>query len=171
MFNPGQRSDNPLIKITSAIGKTKGGTYTVTNATPGSTGVNASATLDGGFTLPLGPTGVQASFTSAANGLAFDIIGPVTSATITIDLGLQGALDAIKSDLTASSGQLTVSQKKLENEKSAITTAKEKLTAKDVVYREQLTAQFTRMQSALLAYSSTQSYLTQQIKLWTNEGN
>jgi flagellar hook-associated protein 2 len=171
MFNPGQRTDNPLLKITSAVGKTKGGVYTVTNATPGSPGFAASATLNGGFTLPLGSTGVQASFTSAASGLSFDILGPVSSASITIDMGLQGALDAIKNELTASSGQLTASQKKFETEKSSISTAKEKLSEKDAIYRAQLTAQFTRMQSALSAYSSTQTYLTQQIDLWTNKNN
>jgi len=171
MFNPGQRSDNPLIQITNQVGKVKGGVYQVTNATPGSTGTTAQATLDGGYTLPLGATGVQASFTAAAAGLSFDILGPVASATITIDLGLQGALDAIKSELTASSGQLTASQTSLENEKDSIADAKDKLTAKDTAYRALLSTQFTRMQSALLAYSSTQSYLTQQIKLWTNSSS
>ncbi|MDT9702592.1 hypothetical protein, partial [Streptomyces sp. P17] len=85
--------------------------------------------------------------------------------------GIQGALDAIKNDLTATAGPLTSSQKRLEVEKAAIAKDKDKLAAKDTVYREQLSAQFTRMQSALLAYSSTQSYLSQQIKLWTNESN
>ncbi|MFZ5705206.1 MAG: flagellar filament capping protein FliD [Pseudomonadota bacterium] len=171
MFNPGQRSDNPLIQITSAVGKTKGGVYTVTNATPGTSSSAASATLNGGFTLPLGATGVQASFTSAASGLSFDVLGSVSSATITIDTGLQGALDAIKSELTASSGQLTASQSRLETEKAAISEDKEKLTAKDTAYRAQLTAQYTRMQSSLFALTSTQSYLTQQIKLWTNDSS
>jgi flagellar hook-associated protein 2 len=169
MFNPGQRSSSALLKITSEIGKTKGGIYTVTNATAGTETSNASATLDGGFTLPLGPTGVTASFLSAANGLSFDVLGSVSSATITIDMGLQGALDAIKNDLTATAGPLTASKKKLESETTAIADAREKLTAKDTAYRAQLTSQFTRMQSALLAYSSTQSYLSQQIKLWTND--
>ena len=171
MFNPGQRSSNALIQITSQVGKVKGGTYTVTNATPGNGTVGASATLDGGYTLPLGATGVSAPFLSAATGLSFDVLGPVTSATITIDVGIQGALDAIKNDLTATAGPLTSSQKKLEVEKAAIAKDKEKLTAKDAAYREQLSLQFTRMQSALLAYSSTQSYLSQQIKLWTNDSN
>jgi len=169
MFNPGQRSDNPLIQITNAVGTVKGGTYTVTNATPGSSTTSAQATLNGGYTLPLGTTGVQASFTSPAAGLSFDILGPVTSATITIDLGLSGALDAIKKELTASSGQLTASQTRLDNEKESIADEQEKLTTRDTAYRAQLTAQYTRMQSALSAFSSTQSYLTQQIKLWTNE--
>lgn len=171
MFNPGQRSDNPLIKITSAVGKVKGGTYTVTNAVPGSSGTTATAQLDGSYTLPSGTTGVQASFTSAASGLSFDILGPVTTATITIDRGLQGALDTIKTELTASSGQLTASQTRLDNEKKSIADEKEKMTTRDTAYRAQLTAQFTRMQSALAAYTSTQSYLTQQVKLWTNSNN
>lgn len=166
MFNPGQRSDNPLIAITSAVGKTKGGIYTVTNAVAGTSNTAASATLDGAYTLPLGATGVQASFSSAAYGLSFNVLGNVASATITIDMGIQGALDAIKNELTASSGQLTASQTKLENEKKSITDAKEKLTARDTIYRDQLTTQFTRMQSALLAYSSTQSFLTNQISQW-----
>ncbi len=171
MFNPSQRSDNPLIQITSAVGKTKGGVYTVTNATPGTSSSAASATLNGGFTLPLGATGVQASFTSAAYGLSFDILGSVSTATITIDSGLQGALDAIKTELTASSGQLTASQSRLESEKAAIADDKEKLTTKDTAYRAQLTAQYTRMQSSLFALTSTQNYLTQQIKLWTNDSS
>ncbi|MGC6328949.1 flagellar filament capping protein FliD [Rhizorhabdus sp. FW153] len=171
MFNPSQRSDNPLIQITSAVGKTKGGVYTVTNASPGTSSSAASATLNGGFTLPLGATGVQASFTSAAYGLSFDILGSVSTATITIDSGLQGALDAIKTELTASSGQLTASQSRLESEKAAIADDKEKLTTKDTAYRAQLTAQYTRMQSSLFALTSTQNYLTQQIKLWTNDSS
>lgn len=171
MFNPGQRSDNPLIQITNAVGQVKGGVYTVTNATPGGSGSTAQATLDGGYTLPLGATGVQASFTSAAAGLSFDVLGPVASATITIDLGLQGALDAIKNELTASSGQLTASQTRLDNEKKSISDDKDKLTARDTAYRAQLTAQYTRMQGALSAFSSTQSYLSQQIKLWTNDSS
>ncbi|ATE65400.1 flagellar hook protein [Rhizorhabdus dicambivorans] len=169
MFNPGQSSDNPLIKITNAIGKVKGGTYTVTNAVPGTSGTAASAQLDGAYTLPNGATGVQASFTSPAAGLSFDILGPVASAKITIDLGLQGALDAIKSELTASAGQLTASQTRLDNEKKSIADEKEKLNTRDTAYRAQLTAQFTRMQGALAAYSSTQNYLSQQVKLWTND--
>ncbi|KQX20114.1 MULTISPECIES: flagellar filament capping protein FliD [unclassified Sphingomonas] len=171
MFNPGQRSDNPLIQVTNAVGSVKGGVYTVTNATPGGPGTTAQATLNGGYTLPLGTTGVQASFTSAAAGLAFDVLGPVGSATITIDLGLQGALDAIKTELTGSSGQLTASQTRLDNEKESITDEKDKLAARDTAYRAQLTAQYTRMQSALSAFSSTQSYLSQQIKLWTNDSS
>ena len=80
-------------------------------------------------------------------------------------------LDAIKNELTASSGQLTASQTRLDNEKKSIADDKDKLAARDTAYRAQLTAQYTRMQGALSAFSSTQSYLSQQIKLWTNDSS
>jgi len=169
MFNPGQRSSNPLIQITSTVGKVKGGVYTITNATAGNGSTTASATLNGGYTLPSGTTGVMASYLSAANGLSFDILGTVSSATITIDSGLQGILDGIKNDLTSTNGMLTASQSRLTNEKASISTAKDKLTERDTSYRALLTKQFTAMQTALRAYSSTQSYLDQQVKLWTND--
>jgi len=170
MFNPTQRSSNALLKITSAVGKTKGGVYTITDAVAATSSTAASAKIDGASALPSG-NGVTASFFSAAKGLSFEPLGAVASATITIDSGLSGALAAIKDALTSSSGVLTASQKRLENEKDSIATEQEKLTTRDTNYREQLTKQYTAMQTALLAYNSTQSYLTQQIKLWNNENN
>lgn len=167
MFNPTQRSDNALIKITSAVGKTKGGVYTITNAVPATSTTAASAQIDGSYALPSG-NGVTASYFSAANGLAFEPLGAVASAKITIDSGLSGALAVIKESLTSASGVLTASQKRLENEKTSIADEQEKLTTRDTNYRAQLTKQYTAMQTALLAYNSTQSYLTQQIDLWNN---
>jgi flagellar hook-associated protein 2 len=170
MFNPAQRSDNALIQITSAVGKTKGGIYTITNATAANSTTPARADIDGSPALPYND-GVIASFFSAANGLTFTPLGTVASATITVDLGLQGALAAIKDTLTSSSGALTASQNALDAEKTSIAAAKDKLTARDTTYRAQLTTQFAAMQKALLAYSSTQSYLTQQVKVWTNSNS
>ena len=171
MFNPGQRSSSALLNITSTVGKVKGGIYTVTNATPGTSTTSASATLDGSYTLPNGTTGVTASYLSAANGLSFDILGSVTSATITIDPGIQGILDGIKSDLTSTNGMLTATQTRLDSEKTSIAADQDKLTARDTSYRALLSKQFTAMSTALSAYSSTQSYLEQQIKLWNSSSN
>lgn len=169
MFNPAQRSDNALIQITSAVGKTKGGVYAVTNATAATSTTPAEATLDGAPTLPYND-GVIASFFSAANGLTFKPLGNVASATITVDLGLQGALSAIKDSLTSSSGILTASQSALDAEKKSLSDDQDRLTARDTAYRAQLTTQFNNMQTALLAYKSTQTYLTQQIDAWNNAG-
>ncbi|RVT93966.1 flagellar filament capping protein FliD [Sphingomonas crocodyli] len=166
MFNPGQRSSNPLIQITSPIGKTPGGVYTITNVKAATSNTAASATIDGQAMLPSGSDSVQSSFFAASAGLVFKPLGDVASATISIDLGIGGALEAIKTRLTASSGALTASQNSLDTEKKSISDAKEKLAAKDTAYREQLTKQYTTLQTALRAYSSTQSYLTQQIDQW-----
>lgn len=167
MFNPAQRSDNALIQITSAVGKTKGGIYTITDATAANSTTPARANINGAAALPY-DNGVIASFFSAANGLTFTPLGTVASATITVDLGLTGALSAIKDSLTSSSGSLTATQTSLDREKTSIAADRERLAARDTTYRAQLTAQFAAMQSALLAYKSTQSYLTQQIDIWSN---
>lgn len=168
MFNPSLRSNNPLIQITSTPGSVAGGTYQVTDAHPAPPGGTASAMLDGNYTLPSGTSGVTASFLSAASGLSFNVLGDVPSATITVDPGLLGVLSSIVTNLTSSSGALTASQNTYNDQKAEIATQEQALTDQDTSYRAQLTTQFTAMQTALLAYSSTQSYLTQQIKVWTN---
>ncbi|TZG28942.1 flagellar filament capping protein FliD [Sphingomonas montanisoli] len=171
MFNPGQRSSSPLIQITSPIGKTPGGIYTVTNVKAATSNTAASATLDGQAMLPSGSDSVQSSFFAASAGLIFKPLGDVASATISIDLGIAGALEAIKTSLTASSGALTASQTRLDTEKKTISDEKEKLTVRDAAYREQLTKQYTSLQTRLRAYSSTQSFITQQIEQWNKSNN
>ena len=170
MFNPSQRSDNALIQITSPVGKTAGGIYTITNASAATSSSAAHATIDGTSALPSG-NGVIASFFSTANGLAFTPLGDVASATITIDTGLAGALTAIQTSVTSSTGLLTVAQNSLATQKTTLAADEDKLTQQDTAYRATLTKQFTAMQTALLAYSSTQSFLTQQIKAWQNTTN
>jgi flagellar hook-associated protein 2 len=167
MFNPSQRSDNALIKITSAVGKTAGGVYTITNASAATSTSAARAMIDGSPALPSG-NGVTASFFSAANGLTFTPLGNVASATITIDSGLLGALNAIQTALTSSTGALTASQNALDDQKTSFADAETALTDRDTAYRAQLKTQFNAMQAALSAYSSTQSFLTQQIKQWSS---
>jgi flagellar hook-associated protein 2 len=169
MFNPGQRSSSPLIQVTSAIGKTKGGVYTITDVTAATGSTTAAGKIDGVSALPSGTDSLQASFFAAAAGLTFKPLGSVSSATITIDTGLQGAFDAIKTLLTSSTGSLTSTQNSLATEKKSIADEKQKLTDKDTAYREKLTTQYTKLQTALRSYSSTSSYLTQQITLWQNQ--
>jgi flagellar hook-associated protein 2 len=167
MFNPSLRSDNPLIQITSTPGSVAGGVYQVTNAVPAPSGGTASATLDGNYTLPNGANGVMASLLSAANGLSFNILGNVASSTITVDPGLLGVLSSIVTNMTSSSGALTASQNTYNDQKTALATAQQALTDQDATNRAQLTAQYSAMTAALAAYTSTQNYLTQQIKVWT----
>ena len=168
MFNPSQRSDSPLIKITSAMGATKPGTYTLTNIVAGTP---ASGTIDGIAMLPSGddPKGLVASITSAAVGLKIQPQGNVVSATITVDAGLSGILQGIRDSLRASGGILDALNTSFTTEKTSIADARTKMTSDETNYSDQLTKQFTAMQTAVANYKSIQSYMTQQMAAWSNK--
>jgi flagellar hook-associated protein 2 len=169
MFNPQQRSSNPLVTITSAIGAAKPGTYTVTNLVAAPEGGNASGTIDGRAGLPASDGRLYASSLTGAAGLIIRPTGSVASATITIDLGIGGALEAITKSLTKSGGVLKSLGDQLGDAKSRLADARLKLEAAQTAYKDQLTTSFTRMESRVTAFKATQSYLTQQIAMWTNQ--
>jgi flagellar hook-associated protein 2 len=168
MFNPGQRSDNPLIKITSAMGSTKPGTYTISGVTTGSP---PHGTIGGQPGLPSStdPNGLVAMSASTAPGLSIQVLGNVASATITVDAGLSGILQGIRDTLRASGGLLDSLSQSLTTEKSSLADAKTKLTDQENTYSSQLTTQFTAMQTAVASYKSIQSFMTQQIAQWSNK--
>ena len=166
MFNPTQRSDNPLIKITSAMGATKPGTYTLTNIVAGTP---ASGTVDGVAFLPSSsdPKGLTASITSDASGLSIQPQANVASATITVDAGISGILQGIRDTLRASGGVLATLSDSLTSEKTTLADAKTKMQGQESNYSNQLTTQFTAMQTAVASYKSIQSFMTQQIAAWS----
>ena len=168
MFNPTQRSSSPLIKITSAMGATKPGTYTLTNIVAGSP---PSGTVDGVAFLPSSsdPNGLVASITSDASGLAIQPQGNVASATVTVDAGLSGILQGIRDGLRASGGILDALSSSLSTEKSRLADNRTRMTNQESAYKDQLTKQFTAMQTAVASYKSIQSYMTQQIAAWSNK--
>lgn len=166
LFNPGQTSDNALVKITSAYGRTKPGTYTVTNLVPGDLVTPASGNIDG--KPAIGAAGrLVASVTSAAAGLVIEPQGAVTSATITVDLGLGGALKAISDLLTSSSGPFSSSTSRLQQQAKSLADDRVKMEARESKYEDQLVRQFSVMSSRVASIKATQSYMDQQIKLWT----
>ena len=166
IFNPGQRSSNPLLSITSALGAANPGSYTIANVTPRNGSTAASATIDGAPATASGNT-LSAAYGTAGYGLAFTAGGSVSSATITVDLGLYGAVKAIQSALEASTGLIASLQGSLDKETSKITDAQTKLDTASTAYQDQITKQFTAMQTAVASYKSIQSYLTQQVALWS----
>jgi len=168
MFNPTQRSDSPLIKITSAMGSTKPGTYTLTTITPGSPSLSF---VDGKAFLPSStdPNGMVASITSDAAGLAIVPLGTVASATITVDAGISGILQGIRDTLRASGGVLDTLSQSLTSETTTLADAKTKLQTQEDAYQSQLSKQFTAMQTAVASYKSIQSFMTQQIAAWSNK--
>lgn len=166
LFNPGQTSDNPLVKITSAYGRAKPGTYTVTNLVPGDLVTPASGNIDG--KPAIGAAGrLVASVTSAAAGLVIEPQGAVTSATVTVDLGLGGALKAISDLLTSSSGPFASSTSRLKQQAKDLASDRVKMESRETKYENQLVRQFSVMSSRVASIKATQSYLEQQVKLWT----
>jgi len=175
MFNPGQRSSDPNLQVISAAGATKAGIYTVSNIVLGPPvgGTLGTAPNQTPFLPhPTDPAGLVAMTNSVAPGLAIHVSGDVSSATISIDAGLTGVLQAISDDLLRNNGPndqgaLTALSTTLTAQSKSLTSDRDKLTTQEKTYSDQLTKQFTAMQNAVSSYKSVQSFMTQQIAQWS----
>jgi flagellar hook-associated protein 2 len=168
LFNPTQFSSSPFVTIKSAIGRVRPGVYTVTDLVAGPP---ASGKIG---TLAMTPTGSNliAPSASKAVGLILGIAaGAPASATITIDPGLGGALDMIRDDLRARTGPFATTQERLASEAKAIAEERDLLESRSSKYYNQLLSTFTSMERQVSAFKATQSYLDQQVKMWTNDSN
>lgn len=170
LFNPGQTSSNPLIKITSAYGRTKPGTYTVTDLVPGDLNTPASGKIAGKDAIGASNR-LVASISSAANGLVIEPQGAVSSATITVDLGLGGALKAVNDLLNARTGPFTNTTDRLKTQATRLADDRAKLDERETAFRERLVKQFSTMEKLVSASKATQSYLEQQVAMWTKSDN
>jgi flagellar hook-associated protein 2 len=168
LFNPSQFSSSPFLTIKSAIGRVKPGTYTITNAVPAAGAVPASGKIDGISFISSGSNLVAPSG-SAAVGLILGVSGAVASATITIDPGLGGALDDIRDMLRARGGPFETTEDRLDGEADRIADDRTQLETRSEKYYNQLMTTFTQMDRQVSAFKATQSYLDQQIKIWTND--
>ncbi len=174
MFNPAQRSSDPMLQITSSLGATKPGVYTVHDILfgPPVSGKLGTGTSESTFLRhPTDASGLTSSITSIVPGLSIHVLGNVTTATISIDAGIVGVLQGIRDDLlkntTTAKGALTAASDTLTTKGKSLTAARDKLTAQETAYSDQLTKQFTAMQTAVSNYKSVQSYMTQQIAAWS----
>ena len=84
------------------------------------------------------------------------------------DPGIALALKSVKDGATASNGILDGLRSRLEKEAASINANREKMESREETYRLRLEKQFGSMDTRLSAIRATQSYLDQQIKLWTN---
>ncbi|SNS43038.1 flagellar hook-associated protein 2 [Sphingomonas laterariae] len=167
MFNPGQTASSPLIKIVSPYGRAKPGTYTVSDLVAGDLVNPASGKIGGHSAIAAGGQLIS-SIGAPSKGLIIEPLGNLAEGTITIDLGVGGALQAIRDALRASGGPLASSQNRLTTETKTIAEDRERMETREESYRVQLVKQFTTMDSRVSAFKATQSYLDQQIKMWTN---
>ena len=170
LFNPRQYSSNPAIVIASKVGVVKPGTYTLTNLLAPVGAGDASGKIGGIAMIGTGEA-LRAPITSAAKGLVVRVDADVASATITIEAGLGGALQAIRDTLRASNGPLATTQDRLGKEAKSIATDRATLERRSDAYYNRLVTSFSAMDRQVNAFKATQSYLEQQIKIWSNSND
>jgi flagellar hook-associated protein 2 len=168
LFNPSQTSSSSLVTIKSAIGRVKPGTYTITDIVPAAGATPASGKIDGVAFTAIGANLVAPSG-SAAVGLILGVSGAVASATVTIDPGLGGALQAIRDALRARNGPIAATEARLTSETRRLADERTALETRSAKNYDKLLATFTAMDRQVSAFKATQSYLDQQIKIWTND--
>ena len=152
LFNPRQYSSHAAVAVVNKAGTVKPGTYTLTN-----------------LLAPVGTGDVlRVPTTSPAKGLIVRVDADVASATITIDAGLGGALQAIRDTLRASDGPFAATQERLSKEAKSIATDRESFERRSSAYYERLVTSFGAMDRQVNAFRATQSYLDQQMKIWAN---
>jgi flagellar hook-associated protein 2 len=106
----------------------------------------------------------------AANPDAVEaIFSPLRDGThnATTDPGIGGALAALKTAATATNGALTSLSSRLTKEASALADDRARMEARETAYKARLDKQFGGVDSSVGALKATQSYLDQQIKVWT----
>jgi flagellar hook-associated protein 2 len=177
MFVTSQSSSSSKVLITSAAGSSASGVFQVTGLTPATGGGNATGSING---VPMGANSwnLTAASGSGADGLMLQILsGTPSTATITINQGLGGALQAVLSSLTATDssgkpvGALATLQASLATTKTSLADALTKADAQVTVYHDRLVTQFTQMNTLVSGYKSTSAYLTQQVDLWTKSSD
>lgn len=166
LFNPSQWSSSAAVTIQSAMGRVKPGAYTLTDIVPAAGGVPASGLVDG-----LAMTGVDTNLVAPAGSAALGLIvgaeAAAASVTITVEAGLGGALKAIRDALRDRNGPFAASNDRLRKEATGIADDKAEHETRSTAYYDRLLGTFTAMERQVSAFKATQSYLDQQIKMWT----
>lgn len=89
--------------------------------------------------------------------------------TNSTDPGLAFALDEIRDAAVASGGLIDSLGKALQSEAAAIAKNRAKMEAREDAFEARLEKQYAGLDARLAAFKATQSYLEQQIKLWSND--
>ncbi len=141
-------TSDPAVDSLSDIG--------ITTNRDGTLSVNA-ARLD--TALAANPDAVEALFNPRRDG----------AHSLATDPGIAGALDTIRDEVMASEGAFGSLTKALQAESADIAKTRERIEAREDAYRARLEKQYGSLDARIGAFKATQSYLEQQIKLWSNE--
>ncbi len=105
------------------------------------------------------PDAVEALFNPPRNALQ----------TAETDPDLAHALDALRDAAIAPGGLLESLGKRFEAEAQELSKNRDRMQAREAAYEARLQKQYATLDARLSAFKATQSYLEQQIKLWSNE--
>jgi len=97
------------------------------------------------------------------------MLNPTTSTAA--NPGIGGAMKSITDFLNATNGPLASSAAVYDKMKTSLAAQLTDLNDSMTKYSDQLTKTYSAMQTQLLALKSTQTYLTQQISVWTNSNH
>jgi flagellar hook-associated protein 2 len=99
------------------------------------------------------------------------IFNPSRSATQTetTDPGILTALRRIEQAATADAGPLGALKKRLDVAAASIASDRARMEVREDAYRARLERQFGNMDARIAAFRATQSYLEQQVKLWSSD--
>lgn len=87
------------------------------------------------------------------------------------DPGIAFVLDSIRDRAIATDGVIDRVTKSLNSRKDTLADQLENIEMREDAYRARLEKQYGSLDAKLAAFKATQSYLEQQIKLWSNQGN
>ena len=87
------------------------------------------------------------------------------------DPGIAFALDAIRDKAVGVNGAIDRASKSLDAKKKTLTDQLEKIEERESAYKKRLEKQYGTLEARLATFKATQTYLEQQIKLWSNQGN
>lgn len=129
--------------------------------------VGVSTTRDG--TLLLNPARLEAVLRDNPDAVEAMFNPPRNAGqTASTDPGIAFALDQLRDAAVATDGPLNQVKVALQREADAIEANRGKMEARELAYRTRLERQYAGMDARVGALRATQSYLEQQIKLWTN---
>ena len=89
----------------------------------------------------------------------------------TTDPGIAFVLDSIRDRAVGANGAIDRATKSLDAKKENLAEQLGKIEEREDAYRKRLEKQYGSLEAKLAAFKATQSYLEQQIKLWSNQGN
>ncbi|HET6943704.1 MAG TPA: flagellar filament capping protein FliD [Sphingomicrobium sp.] len=121
-------------------------------------------------TISLDPAKLEAALRDHPDAVEA-LFSPASGASPVTDPGIGKALQQLADKATGTDGILETLRSRLAKESAGIVKDQERMEARETAYRTRLERQFGTLDSRISALKATQSYLEQQIKVWTNSEN